>query len=201
MNHLGVRAAMLLVIFTAPVIAQPADPYPNFESHGTKRYDYKHQLLGPLTLARTAASAGINQLRNVPSEWGQGAAGYAKRFASSYGTHVVSSTIHYGVSTIRHEETGYRPSGLDGVGPRTLYALESTVITHKTDTGKPTVAAGEISGAVGSGLISRLWQPAAAKTLAKGFASGGIILGVDAGSHVVREFWPEIRHPKAASGH
>jgi hypothetical protein len=98
---------------------------------------------------------------------------------------------------MRHEEIDYQPSGLTGVGPRTLYALESTVITHKTDTGKPTVASGEISGAVGAGLISRLWQPAAAKTLAKGFASGGIILGVDAGSHVVREFWPEIRHPKS----
>jgi hypothetical protein len=197
MNRLGLRAAMLLVMFSAPVMAQPANPYPSFESHGAKRFDYKHQLLGPLTLARSAAAAGINQLRNVPSEWGQGAAGYAKRFASSYGTHIVSSTIHYGVSTLRHEEMGYRPSGLHGVGPRTLYALESTVITHKTTTGQPTVAAGEISGAMGSGLISRAWQPAAAKTVAKGFASGGIILGVDAGTHVVREFWPEIRHPKS----
>jgi hypothetical protein len=195
MTSLGLRAALLVVMFSVPVMAQPADPYPNFESHGAKRYDYKHQLLGPLTLARTAAAAGINQLRNVPSEWGQGAAGYAKRFASSYGTHIVNSTIHYGVSTVRHEEMSYRPSGLDGVGPRTLYALESTVITHKTDTGKPTVAAGEISGAMGAGAISRAWQPAAAKTVAKAFASGGIMLGADAGMHVVREFWPEIRHP------
>jgi len=29
-----------------------------------------------------------------------------------------------------------------------------------------------------------------------GFATGGIMLGVDAGSNVVREFWPEIRHPR-----
>ena len=78
-----------------------------------------------------------------------------------------------------------------------MYALESTVITHKTDTGKPTVAAGEVSGAVGSGLISRAWQPAAAKTVAKGLASGGIMLGVDAGAHVAKEFWPEIRHPRS----
>jgi len=85
---------MLLLIFSAPVIAQPTNPYPDFESHGTKRYDARHQLLGPLTLARTAAAAGINQLRNVPSERGHGAAGFATRFASSYGAHIASSTIH-----------------------------------------------------------------------------------------------------------
>jgi hypothetical protein len=28
-----------------------------------------------------------------------------------------------------------------------------------------------------------------------GFGSAGISLGVDAGLNVVREFWPEIRHP------
>jgi hypothetical protein len=58
------------------------------------------------------------------------------------------------------------------------------------------VNAGEISGAVGSGLISRLWQPASTRTLAAGFTSAGITLGVDAGQNVVREFWPEIRHPR-----
>jgi hypothetical protein len=69
------------------------------------------------------------------------------------------------------------------------------VITHKTTTGKPTIAKGELSGAVGSGLISRLWQPASTRTVAAGFSSAGITLGVDAAGNVVREFWPEIRHP------
>jgi hypothetical protein len=192
---LGLTMMLCCAPLCLRLAAQPANPYPNFEAHGDKRYNTKHQLLSPLMLARTAVSAGINQLRNVPSGWGQGAAGYAKRFASSYGAHVVKSTIQYGVSTMRHEETSYQPSGLTGVGPRALYALESTVVTHKTDTGKPTVAAGEISGAVGTGLISRAWQPAAAKTVAKGLASGGIILGVDAGAHIAREFWPEIKRP------
>jgi len=44
-------------------------------------------------------------------------------------------------------------------------------------------------------LISRAWQPARQHTLGSGLATAGIILGADAGSNVVREFWPEIRHP------
>lgn len=69
------------------------------------------------------------------------------------------------------------------------------MVTHKTTTEKPTLAVGEISGALGSGLISRLWQPASVGSVGSGFASGGITLAVDAGANVVREFWPEIRHP------
>jgi len=78
---------------------------------------------------------------------------------------------------------------------RMKYALVSTVVTHKTTTGKRTPALGRISGDFGSGLISRAWQPARLHTLGSGLATGGIMLGVDAGSNVVREFWPEIRHP------
>ncbi|GEM_PF-1118826 len=178
--------------------AQPADPYPEFASHGTDRslkHELKHQLLSPFTFVRSAASAGIGQLRDRPAAWGEGAAGYAKRFASAYGTHIVASGVHYGVSTMRHEELSYQPSGLSGAGPRLKYALESTVITHKTTNGEKTVAAGEISGAMSAGLVSRLWQPAAARTVVGGLASGGIMLAGDAGTHVVREFWPEIRRP------
>ena len=79
------------------------------------------------------------------------------------------------------------------------YALVGTVMTHKTTTGDRTVAAGQITGAIGSGLVSRLWQPASVSSVASGFASGGITLGVDAGLNVVKEFWPNIRHPRRHS--
>jgi hypothetical protein len=75
----------------------------------------------------------------------------------------------------------------------------ATVITHKTTTGKKTLATGEISGTIGSELISRLWQPASTRTVGLGFMSGGITLAIDAGSNVFREFWPEIHHPHRRS--
>ena len=150
----------------------------------------------PKSIVRGAAGAGIGQATNTPSEWGQGAAGFGRRMANAFGKHIINHTIHYAVARMRHEEFGFRPSGKQGFKPRLEYALLSVVITHKTTTGKSTIAAGELAGAFGSGLISRAWQPASTHTLAAGFASGGITLGVDAGMHVVREFWPEIRHPR-----
>ena len=141
--------------------------------------------------------AAVTQGTNTPSEWGQGAGGFGKRLGSAFGKHLVKSGIQYPVGKLFHEEFGYQRSNKRGVGPRLKYALTSTVITHKTTTGKRTVSKGELAGAFGSGMISRVWQPASTRTVGLGFASGGITLGVDAAGNVVREFWPEIRHPHA----
>jgi hypothetical protein len=150
---------------------------------------------GPASLIMAGAGAGVTQGTDTPAEWGQGAVGYGRRFASSFGKHIVSNIIRYPVAHFRHEELVYHPSGKHGFGPRVKYAMLSTFITHKTTTGASTVYTAELSGAVGSGLISRLWQPASTHTIAAGFSSAGTSLAVDMGIHVLREFWPEIRHP------
>jgi hypothetical protein len=161
-----------------------------------QRETYGHHVFGgPEPGLKAAAGAGISQAKGTPPEWGGGAAGYAKRFGSAFGKHVIKGSIHYGVARLRHEELDYHPSDAQGFRRRLQYALLSTVITRKTTTGKKTVSTGEIAGALGSGLISRLWQPASLHTWASGFGSAGISLGADAGFNVVREFWPEIRHP------
>jgi hypothetical protein len=138
-------------------------------------------------------------VNDTPSEWGQGAASFGKRLASTFGKHLVKTAIQYPLARLRHEELDYRPSGKHGFGPRLKYALVSTVITRKTTTEGRTLAVGELTGSFGSGLISRLWQPTSLHTVSSGFASGGITLGVDAGGRVIREFWPEIRHPRRDS--
>jgi len=160
------------------------------------RREYVKRTFRPKAAVGAAAGAGWAHLRHTPKEWGQGAAGFGKRFASSFGKHAVGSTINFGVSRARHEQMSYQPSGKRGLGPRMKHALVSTVVTRKTTTGRRTVAAGRISGAFGSGLISRTWQPASTSSFASGVASGGVSMGVSAGTHVVREFWPEIRHPR-----
>jgi hypothetical protein len=146
-------------------------------------------------LAEVAAGAGVQHARNTPHEWGSGIAGFGKRLGSAFGTHFVKVGIQLPVAAIRHEAVGYRPLRAGGFRPRLKHALLSTVVTRKTTTGKQTVALGRISGTVGSGFISRLWQPARLRTVSSGISSSGTTFGVDAGRHVVQEFWPEIRHP------
>ena len=156
---------------------------------------YVRHTFGKSSLIRSGAGAAIQQARNNPREWGRGGAGFGKRLASGFGEHAIKGTIEFGVATARHEELGYRPSGKQGFGPRLKYALMSTVVTRKTTTGKKTFASGRVSGAMGSGFVSRLWMPTRFHTISSGVATGGVLLSVDAGTHVAREFWPEIRHP------
>jgi hypothetical protein len=157
---------------------------------------YIKREIGPKHIAMAGVGAGVNQANDTPSEWGQGAAGFGRRIASAFSKHIVHKAIQYPVSKLLHEELFYQRSNKQGFMPRMKNALVGTVITHKTTSEQPTLAVGEISGAFGSGLISRLWQPASVRTVGLGFASGAITLGVDAGMNVVKEFWPEIRHPR-----
>jgi hypothetical protein len=165
------------------------------DEHPDKTY-WKHAV-GPTSVGRAAMGAGTNQLNNTPAEWGQGSQAFGKRFASSFGRHLVKKGIQYPVSKLFHEELSYHRSNKTGFGPRLKYALVGVVITHKTTDGKATVAKGELTGAFGSGLISRAWQPASTRTIAAGFSAGGLTLAADAAGNVIREFWPEIRHPRS----
>src|SRR6185295_2483553 len=60
---------------------------------------YVKSTIGPFRLARTAASAGIQQWRDSPEEWGQGAQGYGKRFASGMGQNAIHQTVEYGLDS------------------------------------------------------------------------------------------------------
>lgn len=179
-----------LIIVLATTIAFAAEPV----SKHPYRQEYKKQTFGKKAVIGTAARAGVGQALNTPKEWGRGPAGFGKRVASGFATHVVKNTIEFPIAAARHEDLRYHPSTKKGFGPRLEHALVSTVVTNKTTTGKRTVASGRISGAIGSGLISRAWQPAAARTVGAGFASAGVTLGAQAGANVAQEFWP--RHKK-----
>ncbi|MEO8028901.1 MAG: hypothetical protein ABI823_20640 [Bryobacteraceae bacterium] len=191
--------ALGVMILVAPWIAEGADPQSRPRQPGQLhpyRDAFFKKTFGWSAAVGISASVGWNHVRNNPEEWGRGTSGFAKRLGSSYGRHVIKNAIKYPIAGIRHEAIGYVPSGKRGFRRRITYALMSTVITRKTTTEEKTIALGQISGTVGSAFLSRLWQPDRLHTVSSGFSTTGISFGIDAGINVVREFWPEIRHPK-----
>ena len=160
--------------------------------------EYRRAAVGKRAIATAGAHAAINQARNSPHEWGQGATGFVKRFGSSLGQHVAKETIQLGVAAAHHENLHYQRSNLQGTWPRVKYAVKSTFIVPRTNKPGKTVALGRVSGNLGAGLLSRAWQPASAAGLGAGLASGGIGLGADVGVNVAREFWPQKKHPRLA---
>ena len=182
-------AFMCILILTAAGATQTSP---------SKKRAFAKQLVGPEALGRSAAGAGIGTLRNSPHEWGQGPAGFGKRVASGLGRHLAKTAIQAGVGALHHEDLHYHRSNLQGTGPRLKYAVKSTFWVPRTNRSGHTVALGRISGNMGAGLVSRLWQPASTAGIGAGLASGGIGLGADVGFHVAREFWPQHKHRRVA---
>jgi len=151
--------------------------------------EYVKELFNPLSVVESSASAGWGLLRDRPHEWGEGGAGFGRRFASSYGQHIVEDTLKFGLANALHEDNRYIRSGRTRFGPRLVYALEMTLQSRDQD-GNRQVSYSKIGSLAGSSLISRLWQPPSTGSAGDGAVSFGVSVAFAASLNVVREFLP-----------
>jgi hypothetical protein len=104
----------------------------------TQRIKIKNYLFdayGPYPIVGAAFGAGINQGNDSPPEWGQGAEGYSKRFASNYGIAAVSTTTRYALSEAFKQDAMYYRCECGGALHRLSYALISTFTARRGDDG------------------------------------------------------------------
>jgi len=175
-----------------PAIFNSARPYVPQTQSERARYYVKH-MFSPESIFRAAAGAGINQALNTPSEWGQGGLGYGRRFASSYGNHIVQATTMYGLSAVFHEDNRYFASGETGFGPRLKYAIGSSFQSLHDD-GTRHFSYSRMASYIAAALISRLWQPSTTRGVMHAASAFGVSVGAETGFNVAREFLPKIFH-------
>ena len=148
---------------------------------------YVKSTVGPMSLARTAISAGINQWRDNPEEWEQGASGYGKRFASGFGRNAIQQTVIYGLDSALGLDTGFRRSTRKGFFPRMKDALAEN-ITSRTRTGKRVISVPRIAGVYSSRIIAaETWYPPS-YDYKDGLRSGTRSLVTGFGMNLIREF-------------
>lgn len=152
-------------------------------------HNYLYNLVSPLAVIGSAASAGIGQWRDVPGQWKQGGAGYGRRFASAMAQHIAGQTILSGAAALLKEDTRYVPSPQAGFRRRLEYALLSTVSARGPD-GLRRLSLPKISAFVGAAIVSRAWQPPSTAEPHNALSSLGASLSVAAGFNVLREFLP-----------
>lgn len=185
-------AVFFFTLQTSFAAAVTGERVPDRNSYSAR--NYKHSLIGKRSAARIGASATWGEILNHPHEWGRGLSGFGKRLASGAATHVVATSIEYGVGHMLHEERSKQLSADPHFKARFKSALGNTFLVYHRGSTKRGPAVGRISGAVGAGLISRAWQPASAATIGAGFASAGVALGADFGVNLAREYWPRKHH-------
>jgi hypothetical protein len=154
---------------------------------------YAKNMFSMESVARSAVGAGLRQWTNTPPEWGQGADGYGRRFAHSFGENIVRQTITYGISSVIDEDNRYFLSERTGFGPRTIYAVESTFVARRAD-GTRKVSYSRMIGLVATAFISRTWQPPSLRGPGHAVGSLGTAAGSEIGFNIAREFLPSLLH-------
>ena len=138
--------------------------------------------------------AGISQAENSEPGYGQGAAGYGKRFGASTADGTIENFLTSAVfPSLLRQDPRFFQSGKGSFWHRTGYAITRVVVT-RTDSGHSQVNYSEIFGsALAAGISTYSYHPHADKTLRNSASVWGSQVGYDTITYVVKEFWPDIR--------
>jgi len=165
----------------------PLSPGQKFKVVGTS-------LIDPSTFLIMAAWAGIEQATNTTPSYGQGAAGYGKRFATAYGDNAVENFMASAVlPSILHQDPRYYQLGHGGFWRRTGHAISRLVIT-RSDSGTKEFNYSETFGAGMAAAISTYtYHPQAERSFSNVINVWGTQMGYDAATYMLKEFWPDLR--------
>lgn len=152
---------------------------------------YLETMVNPLGFIKAGFSAALDQWRDKPAEWEQGASGYGKRYANILGQYSIQRTVTFGLSSIFHEDNRYFNSGKKGFWSRTGYAMASGILARHDD-GSQHLSISQLGGVAAGAFLSRLWQPASQSSAGDGAVSFGITMGSNIGFGVVKEFLPDL---------
>jgi len=104
-------------------------------------------------------TAGIDQARNVPSQWGGGMTAYGERFGSRYGQFVAANTFQ----SVGNAALGYEPRydlcRCHGFWPRTRHAIVRNFVTYNLTEQERRPAIPLYAGSFGAGMVSSIWLP------------------------------------------
>lgn len=138
--------------------------------------------------------AGISQAENSEPGYGQGAAGYAKRYGSTFGDSLIENFMTGAVlPSALHQDPRYYELGKGGFWHRTGYAMSRIWIT-RSDSGTSEFNFSEIGGSGIAAAISTFsYHPQGDRNLSSVGSVWGTQVGLDTMTLVVKEFWPDIR--------
>jgi len=138
--------------------------------------------------------AGISQAENSEPGYGQGAAGYGKRFGAATADGTIENFMTSAVfPSLFRQDPRFFQSGKGGFWHRTGYAVSRVFVT-RTDSGHAQANYSEIFGsALSAGISTYSYHPHADKTLRNTASVWGTQVGYDTITYVVKEFWPDIR--------
>jgi len=138
--------------------------------------------------------AGVSQAEDSEEGFGQGAAGYGKRYGAYWADGTIENFMTGAVlPTVFKQDPRYFQSGHGGFWKRTDYSVSRIFVT-RTDSGHNQFNVSEILGsAMAAGISTYSYHPSADRKLGNAASVWGSQVGYDTITLVVKEFWPDIR--------
>lgn len=135
-----------------------------------------------------SASAGIEQATNAFSGYGQGVAGYGKRWAAKFADGRSSNFLdHYVFASLFHQDPRYFYQGTGSRKSRLFHAV-SYAFVARSDSGKTMPNYSYLFGTMVSGALSNAYYPAANRGASLVFVNAGVGIAGRAGAAVLQEF-------------
>jgi hypothetical protein len=161
---------------------------------GQKFHLFAKSSFDPFVYAAAGLQAGLGQLENEFPGYGQGAAGYGKRFGATLADQVDSNFFsNFVYPSLLKEDPRYFRLGQGTFKHRILYSLKQEFVCH-SDRGGQTFNWSNVLGAFSSGSISNLYYPSSDRGAGLTFSRSSIALGYGSIGGLVDEFWPDIRN-------
>ena len=105
-------------------------------------------------------ASGLDQIRGEPTEWGDGADGYARRWASDYAESAIADTTKYAIARMFNHDPSFTRCECDGIARRLGHAIDAPFMS-RTRNGKRVLSAASLAGILaGSVVPAATWYPA-----------------------------------------
>ena len=148
--------------------------------------------IDPASFLDAGFNAGLAQAQNDDHSFGQGAAGYGKRFGASFADQASSKFFtEFAYPAIFSEDPRYYRLGNGSGRKRFLHAVEHAFVAHR-DNGKRMFNFSEWLGTTSAVVLGNTYHPDNDRGFGPAAQAVGYSVIQDVGFDVLREFWPEI---------
>ena len=152
------------------------------------------EALDPFSFVGATWDAAMAQRVNEDPSYGQGAAGYRRRFSAAVTDNATGD--FFGIflyPALFHQDPRYYRLGQGSVKVRLAHSLTHRFVSH-TDSGKRMFNFPEWLGTSSTKALSNLYHPGNPRGFGPTAVRVGFSVGNDMAWDVLREFWPEIAH-------
>jgi hypothetical protein len=146
----------------------------------------------PAEFALVGVQAGISQAQDGFPAYGQGAAGYGKRYGAAFADEVSAGFFsNFFYPTLLKEDPRYFRLGEGSFKHRFGYALKQEFVCH-TDKGGRSFSWSNTLGALSSGGLSNVYYPQDDRGFELTMSRSGIALLYGSVGGLLDEFWPDV---------